>query len=209
MSNVPPPHGVQSPGPYRQPPYGGYRQQPPRKRRTWPWVLGGFVVVFVVIVGGCGALLTTATNKVAQEARNGTPTSAMDNAAPAGTQVRDGKFGFTVTRVDPPTKTVGTDEITKRDAQGEYILVHVDITNTAAAPQIYFADNQKLIDSQGKIYSDDSTAEVNLNPNLATTVNPGNHISVILAYDVPAGTTPAVMDFHDSAFSGGTKVALN
>ncbi|WP_245717918.1 DUF4352 domain-containing protein [Nocardia miyunensis] len=209
MSSMPPPQDIQSPGPYGRPPYGGYPHRPPRQRRKWPWVLGGLFVVFVAVVGGCSALFAGAAHDVAQEANNGVSARAIDNAAAAGTQVRDGKFAFTVTRIDPPTKSVGTNEFTKRDAQGEYILVHVDISNTGTQPQTYFADNQKMIDNQGKVYSDDSTAEVNLNPNLATTINPGNHISAILAYDVPEGTTPGIMEFHDSAFSGGAKVALH
>ncbi|WP_375336069.1 DUF4352 domain-containing protein [Nocardia sp. SYP-A9097] len=39
-------------------------------------------------------------------------------------------------------------------------------------------------------------------------LNPGFAVDRVVYFDVPVGTTPATMVFHDSAFSGGAKVAL-
>ncbi len=41
-----------------------------------------------------------------------------------------------------------------------------------------------------------------------TDINPGNKISVAIAFDVSPGTVPATIEFHDSMFSGGVRVAV-
>ena len=82
-----------------------YPVQPPKKRAMWPWVLGGFFACVLVFFGGCALLIGSAANEVAnQEERR-------SSAAPAGSEVRDGKFGFVVTRVDPPVSSVGDSKI--------------------------------------------------------------------------------------------------
>ncbi|MGV9414774.1 DUF4352 domain-containing protein [Nocardia sp. NPDC003693] len=194
------PQHPQQPWP-TQPPAPHY-PQPPKKRRVWPWVLGGFFLCILVLFGGCTLLIGSAANEVAKQEEKRTV------AEPLGTEVRDGKFAFQVTKVDPPVATVGTNEYLKKDAQGEYVLVYVDITNTADQPQTYFGDNQKLVDDQGRLYSHDTAAAYNVIKDLVTEINPGNKISAVLAFDVPKGTVPAAIEFHDSAFSGGVRVAI-
>ncbi|MBB5915053.1 hypothetical protein BJY24_003920 [Nocardia transvalensis] len=168
----------------------------------WPWVLGGILAFFVLLFGGCAALFGGAVHEASKQE------AARTSVQPAGSEVRDGKFGFVVTGVEGPVESVGDNEYLKKDAQGEYVLVHVDVSNTGDKPQTYFRDNQKLVDAQGRVYTNDSAAELNLNKGLVTDVNPGNKISVVLAYDVPPGTVPAAVEFHDSAFSGGVRVAI-
>ncbi|GGK46149.1 DUF4352 domain-containing protein [Nocardia camponoti] len=185
-----------------QQPY--YPQQPPKKRKVWPWVLGSIALVFLLMFAGCAALFGSAANEVSKEA------AARSSAAPAGTEVRDGKFGFTVTGVDAPVATVGTNQFLQKTAQGEFIQVHVDIANTSNVAQTYFGSDQKLIDTQGREFKNDTAAELNVNDSsVIGTINPGNKVSVILVFDVPAGTTPAAIEFHDSAFSNGARVAVN
>ncbi|MFE1595945.1 DUF4352 domain-containing protein [Nocardia sp. NPDC058705] len=179
-----------------------YYPQPPRKKKVWPWVLGGFVLAVLVLFGGCAALIGTAANEVAKAEES----KAV--AAPAGTEVRDGKFGFTVTKVDPPVTTVGDNEFLRKTAQGEFILVYVDVANTSNVAQSYFGSNQKLVDDQGREFANDTAAEINVNDQLSAEINPGNKTSMILVFDVPTGTVPAAIEFHDSAFSDGARVAL-
>ncbi|WP_280467108.1 DUF4352 domain-containing protein [Nocardia cyriacigeorgica] len=190
-----------------QQPLSGQPQQPfypyPRqKRRVWPWVLGGILASIFLLFGGCALLVGGAAHEVAKQE------SERTVAAPVGTEVRDGKFSFVVTRVDTPVKTVGDNQFLQQQAQGEYILVHVEVTNTADRPQTYFGENQKLVDDQGRVFGNDTRAEMNLNEHLASEINPGNKISVVLAFDVPEGTSPAAIEFHDSMFSGGARVAV-
>ncbi|WP_405148437.1 MmpS family transport accessory protein [Nocardia salmonicida] len=53
--------------PYQQ---GGYPQggyPPPKKRKVWPWVLGGVLLVFLVGLGSCIAIVATTVNEVDNE----------------------------------------------------------------------------------------------------------------------------------------------
>ncbi|MFE6864492.1 DUF4352 domain-containing protein [Nocardia sp. NPDC057668] len=176
--------------------------QPPKKRRVWPWVLGGFFLCILVLFGGCTLLIGSAANEVAKQEEK------RSIAEPLGTEVRDGKFAFQVTRVDPPVAKVGTNEYLEKQAQGEYVLVYVDVTNTGDQAQTYFGENQKLVDDQGREYSHDTAASINVNEDLIAEINPGNRISAVLVFDLPVGTAPAAVEFHDSAFSGGVRVSI-
>ncbi|MEC3920189.1 DUF4352 domain-containing protein [Nocardia sp. CDC160] len=192
---------------FSQPPMPGRYPQgafypPPKQRKTWPLVLGGFLMVVLLFFGGCAALFGSAAHEIAKGVNNRTTTAG------AGSEVRDGKFSFVVTQVDPPVDVVGTDEFMRKEAQGEYVLVHVTVTNISNVAQTYFGENQKLIDDQAHIYSNDTMAELNLNKDIATQINPGNKLSVTIAFDVPKGTVPTAIEFHDSMFSGGARVAL-
>jgi len=190
------------------PPQPGFGPPPPRKRRVWPWIL---LAVILLMFGGCGAIIISASHSVSNAVHAGdastTPMSS-GHTAPVGTAVRDGKFQFQVTAVDPPQPSVGTNEFLRKTAQGEFVLIHVMITNIGTAAQDYAETGQKLIDVAGRQYSADTGADMNVNQDLVPTINPGNHLAVALAFDVPQGTDVAAMEFHDSVFSGGASVAL-
>lgn len=185
--------------------------QPPRKSRTALWVVLGVLGFFFLLCGGCAGIIATSADDAATPSGTsvvaGSAPDGGDEIAPAGSEVRDGKFAFVITRVDPPVKSVGGDFLSK-SAQGEFVLVHIDVTNTSDQPQSYFGSNQKLIDAQGREFTNDTEAEIYLNDDVYTDINPGNTFSVILAFDVPAGTRAAALEFHDSMFSGGVRVAV-
>ncbi|MGW2661053.1 DUF4352 domain-containing protein [Nocardia tengchongensis] len=130
--------------------------------------------------------------------------------APVGTEVRDGKFGFTVNQVETGVKTVGTNPYLKKDAQGSFVVVHVSVSNTSGKPQTYFGSNQKLYDVQGRQFSNDTMAEMNVNDQsvIGAEINPGNRLDVAIVFDLPAEAEPQVIEFHDSMFSGGAKASL-
>lgn len=121
-----------------------------------------------------------------------------------------GGIGFTVTAIDPPVKTVGSNPYLQKTAQGEYLLVYVRVTNIGNKAQTYWSGNQKLIDDRGREFENDTMAGINVNEGTAMSseINPGNSVDVVVVFDIPAGTTPAALELHDSAFSGGAKVAL-
>ena len=117
---------------------------------------------------------------------------------------RDGKFEFTVNSVYTAPNLGG------ENAQGEYVIVSMTVQNIGHVAQNYFSDNQKLIDSTGRQFSPDSMADIEANGKLdEISINPGNHINVRVAFDVPPGTTPAQLVVHDSAFSGGATINLS
>ena len=65
---TPPPPPAGQPQPYPQQP--GYYQQPPKKRKIWPWVLGGVVLVFILFFAGCMALFGGVANEIDKESKS-------------------------------------------------------------------------------------------------------------------------------------------
>jgi hypothetical protein len=130
-------------------------------------------------------------------------------AAGIGTAVRDGKFEFTVTSVEPGVARVG-DDILGVDAQGQFVLVHVTVTNIGDRAQMFDASSQKMFDAQGREHSADSTAGIYLGDanSFLNDINPGNSIQGVVIFDVPADAVPTSIELHDSFLSGGTTVAL-
>ncbi|WP_062982932.1 DUF4352 domain-containing protein [Nocardia anaemiae] len=206
MQPPPPPYG-------QYPPSGPYPPQPPKKRAIWPWIVIGAIVL---LCGGCFGIVGIAANSskdtASSAASDGSAANAKGggSAAALGAEVRDGKFGFVVNNVEVGVKTAGTNQFLKKDAQGQYILVHVTVSNTSNKPQSYFGSNQKLFDTQGRQFTNDTAAEINVNDHsvIGTDINPGNKIEVTIAFDVPVDAVPATIEFHDSAFSGGAKASL-
>ncbi|GAB2934639.1 hypothetical protein GCM10027047_33850 [Rhodococcus aerolatus] len=176
-------------------------------------VLGVLVVLGIIIGvsssggssgGGGGEGSTAATGSGATS----TAAPAAEDAPGIGTPVRDGKFEFTVTAVEPPVPSVGDGPFSET-AQGEYVVVRLDVTNVGDRQQLVDQSAQKLIDAQGRQLSPDTGATFAIDTdNAFTEVNPGNSVQVALVYDVPVGTTPTTLELHDSAFSGGTEVSL-
>ncbi|TQM26355.1 DUF4352 domain-containing protein [Nocardia bhagyanarayanae] len=226
MSFPPPPPGPNGPQPpyYSQQPQPGYPYPPhppqPRKTPVWPWILiGGFVL----LCGGCFGIVGLASSgsgggnnsstasappAIAAPGRESNAPDPRDVIAPAGSPVRDGKFEFQVTRVDPPVAKVGTGMFEQK-ARSEFVVIHIDITNVGDEPRSYFDSNQTLIDDQGREFANNSSAARALDSDTVEyDLNPGLEISVALVFDVPVGTIPTTLQLHDSLFSGGAKVAL-
>ncbi|MDZ7912581.1 MAG: DUF4352 domain-containing protein [Rhodococcus sp. (in: high G+C Gram-positive bacteria)] len=122
--------------------------------------------------------------------------------------MRDGKFELVVTSVAPPVTSVGSEYLTET-AQGEYVQVTLSVRNIGDRAQSLDASSQKLLDADGKQYSVDSLATAYLDQGIGyEQINPGNALDTTVVFDVPVGTVPAEIELHDSAFSGGTTVAL-
>lgn len=191
-----------------QQPMQQHQTHPPQKKSRTGLFVAAVIGVPILLcgVGGCIALASSGSDKPAVVA-SGAP-SARGGVAPAGSMVRDGKFEFVVTAIDAPVKTVGDNEFLQQTAQGDYILVHVTVSNIGDQPRGYYGGNQKLVDVEGRKFTNDSRAEMNVNDHLTTDINPGNQVAAVLVFDVPAGAQPATLELHDSAFSGGAKVAL-
>ncbi|MFI6866305.1 DUF4352 domain-containing protein [Nocardia sp. NPDC050406] len=220
-----PPHGPQPPYSYPQ-----YPMRPPTPPKStvpiWVWILIG---AFVLSCGGCAGLVGLASNETSKTKPNRTSTVAAnpsannrpatpaptmpvtppkDEVAAVGSAVRDGKFEFVVTRIEQGATSVG-DGFWQADAKGVFVLVYVDVTNTGDRPQTYFGDNQRLIDDQEREFASNFDANAALNNyGFHDELNPGHKISVVLAFDLPVGTVPASIEFHDSMFSRGVKVAV-
>ena len=187
--------------------------QPPRKRRRWPWLVVPATVLLCGF-GGCAAILSSSDDiasgtPAAVDAGGGAPGTDTE-FAPAGSAVRDGKFEFQVTKVERGEQ-VSWSSLVQHEAQGQFVLTHVTVTNIADEAQFYFGQNQTLIDTQGRKFTNDTLAEAYVNEPGATSgeINPGNTITVVLVFDIAEDAQPAAIEFHDSAFSGGATVALS
>ena len=138
------------------------------------------------------------------------PGLTTDAAAPAGSAVRDGKFEFRVvdvSRAATVSDPTGNPYMTV-NAQGEFVVVTLSVTNIGYEPQSYFGQNQKLIDASGREYGPNGQADMYINDAGSGDINPGNSIQVRVAFDVPPGTSPLELELHDSMFSGGVSVRV-
>lgn len=236
-NSVPPPAYGQGPQGYPADPSQGYpagpaqgypappaAPEPAKKKKKWPWIVGAIVVLFVIIAltgGGedkkddaTPAAPAASTGQAADGAAAApapAPAPAPKKSAPGiGAEVRDGKFGFVVTSIETGVATVGDNPYLQKQAQGQFVLVHLDVTNTSDKPQSYFASNQKLIDAKGREFAPDTMAAINFEAGTAILgeLNPGITISTTIAFDIPADAIPAELEVHDSAFSGGASISL-
>lgn len=212
--------GPPSPTPPEPPPQYPPGHFPPpvqQKRRVWPWVLGILALFMVLMFAGCVALLGTAANEVsnssspAAEPVAGQPPAGQPPAAAGlNTPVRDGKFEFTVTKVDPGHAAVGTDSLGEQ-AQGQFVFVHVSVRNIGDVAQVFSGSSQKLFDAQGREFSDDAAAAIYLDQSQSflNEINPGNAVNGIVVFDIPKDAQPTRIELHDSPFSAGVSVALS
>lgn len=206
----------------------------PAPRRSWfarhkVLTTIGAVVVVIFVVGALGGgggddspeAASTAEPSAAAEG-SAVADGAGDDTAPAaeepaaepaapgiGTPARDGKFEFTVTSVEADVARVG-DDLFGKDAQGQFTLVHVTVTNIGDEAQYFDGSSQKLVDAQGRTHSADGSAAIYLGDaeSFLNQINPGNTVQGTVVFDIPANATPASLELHDSPFSGGVTVSV-
>ncbi|WP_238146893.1 DUF4352 domain-containing protein [Ornithinimicrobium murale] len=124
-----------------------------------------------------------------------------------GDAVRDGNFEFTVNEVQTGLTTIG-EGFTQESPQGQFVLVDVTVTNIGDKGTALFDNNQLLIDDQGRQH-ETSSSSIWLDEAISLDdINPGNSVSGVLLYDIPADAVPTSVELHDSMFSGGVTVAL-
>ena len=216
-----PPYGPPPPGqpPYGQMPFGQPQPAPEKKplwKKTWFRVVAALFVIAVIgsAIGG--------GNKTDETGAAGTSDApaAADSAAPAedaaepampgiGQAAADGDFNFVVSGVDCSLTSIGNEYVGTK-AQGQFCVVSVAVTNMGDSAGSFFGDNAKLLNAEGQEFSADTEAAMYLedSDSLFEEINPGNTLNSMVVFDVPAGTTPAAIELHDSAFSGGVTVAL-
>lgn len=206
-------HGQHPPvsGPPGQP-YGHAPQQPPKKRKKWPWILGIFVVVMIAGCVGGFALLAGGAKIVSDAAGEMDANQQGKNAAPGkmNKPAKDGKFQFTVTDLHCGVPSVGPDDFGQK-AQGEFCLVGVQIKNIADTAEVFNDSSQQATDAKGNTYSVDSGAAIYANQDSSTfleQINPGNTVKGALVFDVPKGTKLTSVVLHESMYTAGVKVPL-
>lgn len=132
-------------------------------------------------------------------------------AADIGAKVRDGKFEFVVTGVEHPGRTLAGKVGEVLTAQGEFVIVRVDVTNIGTEAQsadcscqLVFNDKgQKFEPSSAILSTQDALKFVGL-------IHPGETVEdVLMLFDVAPGTNVVAIELHDSPLTQGVKVKLS
>lgn len=208
-----------------QGPQQGYYQQPPqqpKKKSKLKLVL--IILGVLLLIGFCSAVTSGGEDSsepasqpatTSESATSGEATSQPEETeqqAGLGEPVRDGKFEFVVNDVQAGVTTIGP-ELIAEQAQGQYVIVNMTVTNIGDKAQSYSSSNAKLFDAQGREFSSDSWASSLVADTTASgiydEINPGNSAQVAVVFDVPVDAQPATLKLQDSMFSGGVEVALN
>jgi len=130
--------------------------------------------------------------------------------ATIGKPARDGKFEFTVSKMDCSKTKVG-DQYLNAKAQGKFCLVTLTVRNIGDDAQLFDASSQKALDADGTVYDADGGAAMYVNKNAETflnNINPGNQVKGVIPFDVPKNITVTTLELHDSSFSDGVKVKV-
>ena len=199
-------------------PYPAQQQYaaPPKKTR-WGLIIGIIAAVLLVMCGGavaCFAVVGTAVNEAANSLPTnpgaGNPDGDGAPAAAAGLNqpARDGKFEFTVTKVECGIAQVGGEYLNKK-AQGQFCLVHVTVKNIGNEARTFTSSNQSAYNAAGQKYGADGAAGIYLEDDsraFLEDINPGNSVNGIVVFDIPKDAKIVKLELHDSAFSGGVVV---
>jgi hypothetical protein len=134
-------------------------------------------------------------------------TSESPSSVPPAGAVTDGNFSFQVTDVETAPSVNSQDTPAAKTAQGQFLIVHMTVTNTGAMSATFLGTLQKL-KAGGTMYSIDDDATAYLHGAVADT-NPGDSTDVAVAFDVPPGTKPDAIELHGDPTSPGVEVPLS
>jgi hypothetical protein len=180
------------------------------------------LVVVTVLVLLCAGIVSGGGSGSSSGSGGKTPGgSSSKSDTPAhlagiGDPVRDGKFQFTVKKVTCGFRQIGTNQFLRKKAQGQFCLVTVTVKNIKNEPQT-------LLDSEQKAYVGSAQYSVDTEAGFAANeggsgdstnvwlqeINPGNSVTGVLVWDIPAGRKLSKLELHDSVFSNGVEVAVS
>src|SRR5215475_4626180 len=154
----------------------------------------------------CVALVGSSVDK----ATNGSGTNPGRNAAAVGLNqpARDGKFEFTVTKLECGIDQLG-DKLLNKKAQGQFCKVYVSVRNIGNEARTFDASNQYAYNAAGQKYDAEGSAGLYLGEEskaFLEQINPGNSVNGIVVFDVPKEAKIAKVELHDSGLSGGVVV---
>jgi hypothetical protein len=127
-----------------------------------------------------------------------------------GQPVRDGNFMFTADKMKCGVKQIGTPDDFQTPT-GQFCIVGIKITNVGKEPAIYADSIQKAFSPNGSRYTADTPAGYYANPDpmiFMNEINPGNHISVQIVYDIPSGASIDKLELHENPYTRGAVVRM-
>jgi hypothetical protein len=172
------------------------------------------VIFLMLIIWGANDRGDIGTSRTVKSRSQVTATSAPQAKAAAagiGTKVRDGDYNFVVTGVEHPGKTLAGKVGETLTAQGEFVIVIVNVTNLGNKEQTPWCSCQILKNDKGQTFR----------PNFAILrtkealkfvqfIKPGKTVNgFVMLFDVPPGTNVASIELHDSPETPGVNVKLS
>lgn len=194
-------------------PPAGYEPAQQKNRKKWPWIVGGIVAVFVIasVSGGGDDDKPTTSAKTDTTAATQAEAPVVEvETATMNTPVRDGKFEFVVNGVETGISTLGDNPYLAKEAQGQFVIVTMTVSNISDQPKSLSPSDQKLVDEQGRTFGPDTSAALNLDSDVPIwdQINPGNTVTMPVVFDMPVDAVPTAIELHDSMFSNGVTVSL-
>lgn len=194
----------------------------PSRRSVGLAVVIAALALAAVAVGAVGWILisTGAIGGGTQPAATA-EASQLAGAEPAATAtwnnlpVRDGSLEFWVEKVESARQVVpelfGKPAYNLgRTAQGQFVIVHVTVTNLGGVQGQFVDANQALFDAQDRRYS--TAHEVGTYFNTATFHDPirvAGRVRGVLAFEVPRNLTDFEVELHESSMSGGARIPIH
>jgi hypothetical protein len=151
----------------------------------------------------------TAAAETTEERASGEPTGTATDAPSTpveGGEATDGPLGFTVHGVEMGSTVVASNAPIEKNAQGQYAVVHMTVTNISDQHTAFVGTFQKLT-AAGATYNIDDEATFYLDSGLAE-LPPGATADVSVVFDVPPGTVPEAIELHADRMSPGVEVPL-
>ena len=212
----PPPIGGPPPGPaFSGPggaPMGWPYAPPPRKRRVWPWIVGGAALLVMLLVGGLVLIgVVVAASRASDTAGRkplgsaATPAPAIsysplpDPAYPAPTgqatnRTHTAKVGETIvwerrgfeanwTIVSTEQKTVA--EFNQKPTRGLFVLAHLTVAQKQGS-NFACACTLQFVAANGRVYQNDFNSFPKHERFQSQNIGPGQSLDGWVAFDVPA-----------------------
>lgn len=196
-------------------------QQRAHRRATRPWFKKMrfvlplvFVLSFVAVKAsqGVGNLGTSDLASSPYQPSAESAAEARAESAVIGQKVRDGSFSFVVNSLQRPGRIIWGQSGTTESAQGEFVIIRVNVTNLGGEAKALTATGQFLVNDKGQRFAPssavmlvDGAAKI-----FRENINPGSTVmDAPLLFDVTPGTTITSIELHDSSLSKGVKVGLS
>lgn len=173
------------------------------------------VVIYGVLLNNSDTMQISAgpsTSKSASPTKSSSSeaeTTSESPTAPSGSggQASDSGLTFAITGTETAPSVQYQDAPVSKTAQGEFVIVHMTLSNSGDQQATFLGTLQKL-NAAGTNYSIDDEATAYLNGTVAQ-LNPGDTADVAIAFDVPPGTSPDSLEVHGEPMSAGVEVPLS
>ena len=148
---------------------------------------------------------STESTATTSETPTESPTAGPTTVGPTG-DVTDGPLSFTVHGIEVGSTVVMSDAPLEKEAVGEFVVIHMTVTNVGTDPASFIGMFQTL-HAGGTTYPLDDEATAYLEGTFAD-LEPGQSADVSVAYDVPVGTPPESIELHADPSTPGAEVPL-